>query len=348
MVRKTPSDRPWLIRVLGKWIWLLGLLPQFLDFLAAYLPRDLLPQSLTRFVEAGATWQATLALLTIGLLGSAYLVHRETQLEQEKLAHDLSALRNTYPKLSAAFHTPEGTPTDSLTIALLPVPDPPDFDSQVANKRRELLSQRPRPNDSAIPETLGTLAALALASAFSDPNPDFEHEVDEYLPRYRKYLIEKYEVALPRAFYTHPILLNTGTTAATSVILEIEMPSSYSPPEPHQLAKLEGLDEEFLDVVPIKPTEPKPTNPRFDHTSSFFTLPPSLDLLVPPPPDPNDSDLEQRVGRWYITYHVARIVPKRTYSELNSFPIWAPAAAPSSPWELTARIYCAELPSPLQ
>lgn len=328
-------------------MWLLGFLPLVLDYATTYVPRDALPQPISRLIQAGSTWTLSLVLLAIGLLASAYLVHREDLQNSTVLANELQALKHQEPALVVGLASQGGPPAPVIIIHLPPVSTPPDFDAQVEHRRQQLLALRPPPKDTSLPEYLGTLASFTLANALSDPNPRFEEEIREYLPLYRKFLIEKYEVRIPRAFEIHPIITNIGTTTATSVILEIQLPQAFEPPRPHQLAQLQYFDERLLDAFPHKPPEPKPSIERFGQDFLHYGLG-LLDEPTPGPSDPNDPEIHQREGRLYVTYHIPLIVPKRSFSDLNPFPIWAGSVVPPTTWHLTTALYCRELSSPLQ
>jgi hypothetical protein len=187
-----------------------------------------------------------------------------------------------------------------------------------------------------------------MLAAFSNPNPDYQAEIEEYVPKYRKYLVEKYEARLARAFLVKPVIVNSGTTTASSVLLELEMPPAYSRPESHQTAVLDGIDEEYADIVARKPLEPEPYKRYLSDSIPFHSSLFSDRDSIPLPPDPNEPEVIHRDSQWYVTYHVDRLIPKRTHSDLNPFPIWAGALAPSARWPITARIFCAELPSPIE
>ena len=83
----------WLGRVMKKLFWLMGLLPPLLGF-AVYLATHRQPPPLSHLLQWGLAPAASLSLLSIGLLVSAYLVHRETasQLDQ---AHQKLAIQSS-------------------------------------------------------------------------------------------------------------------------------------------------------------------------------------------------------------------------------------------------------------
>lgn len=78
----------WFWRVIKKGVWLAGGIPYLLDFIAAYIPADLVPTPLANYAELGITLQGSLVLLSAGIFVSVYLVHRETEIQfaESKLA----------------------------------------------------------------------------------------------------------------------------------------------------------------------------------------------------------------------------------------------------------------------
>jgi hypothetical protein len=69
----------WSWRVVKRGIWLLGFLPALLDYIAAYVPADYIPENVSTLLETGASPQGSLVLVAIGLLISAFLVHSKTE-----------------------------------------------------------------------------------------------------------------------------------------------------------------------------------------------------------------------------------------------------------------------------
>jgi len=69
----------WSSRVLKKGFWVLGLVPQLLDYISTYVPSQNIPAAIRNLLEKGGNWRLTLILVSIGLLVSAFLVHLETQ-----------------------------------------------------------------------------------------------------------------------------------------------------------------------------------------------------------------------------------------------------------------------------
>ena len=90
-MQSLPDRKPWLIRLVSKAFWLLGLGPLAIDILATYIPAGNVPPVVRQFLESGAKWNTTIILVCAGLLLSAYLIHREDIADldalQSKRAH---------------------------------------------------------------------------------------------------------------------------------------------------------------------------------------------------------------------------------------------------------------------
>lgn len=117
--------RYWLVRVLSKWIWVLGFLPLVLDYVSTYIPRRFIPETFLHILEEGAPLNFTIVLVSFGLLVSAYLVHREVQdrlssLEAEQASLTLSVTDIVFLHKEPVI-TLEGRFKDGLKSNGLPV-----------------------------------------------------------------------------------------------------------------------------------------------------------------------------------------------------------------------------------
>ena len=71
-------------------MWLAAGIPYLLDFIAAYIPANLVPLPLANYAESGITLQGSLILFSVGIFVSVYLVHQETEIKfaESRLAWD--------------------------------------------------------------------------------------------------------------------------------------------------------------------------------------------------------------------------------------------------------------------
>lgn len=74
----------WIWKIIKKWLWVLGLLPLFFDYIFTYIPNDYIPKAILDLTREGASWQLTGILIAIGFLISSFLVHEETRKEYEE------------------------------------------------------------------------------------------------------------------------------------------------------------------------------------------------------------------------------------------------------------------------
>ncbi len=255
----------WLAAILKKGIWFIGLVPQLLDLIFTYIPSRLIPSSLLNLIEAGGNWALTIVLVSIGLLISSYLVYKE-ELEASQAIQDYMALlANSRPDIEVGFRDLQGHLSNRIEFQLEPLPERPDIDELVAKEKERLLTSSPV--SPAVPPALSEFAkaAMTLASmAMEELNPNYREALDEYMIDFRKYIIAKYEIGLDRCLEIGPVLSNQGPKSATGIILQLQMPQEYEPPEEHQLATCPEFDEDLRRIYVQRPIPPSPTVSKFE------------------------------------------------------------------------------------
>jgi hypothetical protein len=98
----------WLVRVLRKGYWLVGVLPQVPQFLATCVPQRYLPSALLVFTSQGGHLSLTFVLAHLGMLLSTYLVHRETVAQERQLRREIATLQQSRPMFPSAAGIPAG------------------------------------------------------------------------------------------------------------------------------------------------------------------------------------------------------------------------------------------------
>lgn len=73
----------WIKKIIGKWLWVLGLIPLLFDYIFTYIPTHYIPKAILDLTKEGASWQLTGILIVIGFLISSFLVHEETRKEYQ-------------------------------------------------------------------------------------------------------------------------------------------------------------------------------------------------------------------------------------------------------------------------
>lgn len=334
----------WLGKVLKKWLWILGFLPMVLDYIATYIPDEYVPGYIQRIIDKGVGWQFTLVLVCLGLLISAFLVHLETQRALEECEQTRRENKSKQPCIIVGFLNEDKQLTKELQIRLKPLPPQPDFDVIVAKKREELLLKKPR-------ESIQTIALFL--------NPNYEQEVDEYLKKYRIYLVKRYEreVAKDRVRYIALAVENRGYSPANDISFELEMPRSYKRPAEHQIHN-PPPDEETLEQLGMSreeweewkcglPTEPQLVRDPF--RTDWVRLPfPRSDSSFQNMNEHNNGGpaYEVRQGKDYIVYTIKRLIQHRLVDDLEPFPVWLGDVEDQAVWEIPVRITCADIPEP--
>jgi len=352
----------WSWKVLTKGFWILGFVPQLLDYISTYVPTAYIPSSIRNLLEKGGNWQLTLVLVGIGLLVSAYLVHLETAQALKEQELRTCQLEDQQPYIVVGFQDTACHLVERLELQLNPLPPKPDFDALIADKRRQLLAKQ---RDH---EFSGGLAAPITVLALSKPNPHYEEEFERYLVEYRDYLLRQYEhtMAADRTRSLVPIARNEGQHPANSVTIELVMPKVYREPMAHQyreplltketVEKLGFTEEQvkqFEDQYACKPPpEPQMFISQLESPLSYaLPRPHSLSQSPAPPQECEKRNTsgpihEVRDGVCYIAYHIEQLVQHRPEDDFDPFFLWLGDVQHSTVWEIPVRITSADLRKP--
>lgn len=337
----------WLVRIFEKWAWLLGAIPLLTDYLAAYVPSGYMPAFVRSIVDQGIPWSITLAFLTIGLLISAYLVHREDNQRIRSLQVEVQRQSSIGPEIDVNLLFEGKGPKSEIEIPLAPMPTKADIDKLVEEKRSQLLENaEPSGNLQTPIEELGRLAQIAALAAMREPNSDYEEEVEDFIVEYRQYLEIKYDLRVDRAYSLTPYAINLGREPATSVTIEFTMPEEYERPAPHQQIKRDDLDETVLHLYSVPPREPRPYRDRFGIETPGVAASTLMGLFEKPSAPASGPYFEKSHKAWSIAYEVGQLVPKLPEKDLEPFWIWAGDVEPGDQWIIVSRVYAEELPEP--
>ena len=344
----------WLWRVLKKGFLLLGVLPQLLDYVSTYIPSQYIPSYVRDFLEKGGDWRLTSFLVGIGFLVSAFLVHLDTQRELRELEIRVRELEDQKPRITVGFQDETGHLTKTLRIQLRPLPPKPDLNALV-EKKRECLLKKWRDRHSA-PNTIASI----IESVNRGPNPHYEEDVEEYLPKYRSYLIRRYEqrVANDRTRSVVPVVQNEGHYPATDVTIEFTMPEAYREPARHQhpvpitgeiaqefgLTKEELLELEVQDLCELPP-EPQPSVSLVPPVPYSMLRPSSVDHIQEVS-NTSGPFHDIRDGVHYIAYSIEKLIQHRPEYGFEPFHIWLGEIEHCVTWEIPVRITSATLQEP--
>lgn len=329
-----------------KWIWALGFLPLILDYIATYMPSKYIPELVKSILDNGGNWIVTIVFVSFFFVISSYLVYIEIEKDKQYIQNRLDSIENLAPNINVGLKDINGNFTEEFVVRLKKIPPYPNFDEIIDDKRNQLLSKKQTntsnrlfKNDvSRIRSDFGSLTDTLA----SEPNPEYENEIDEYLINYRKFLLTKFEFELDRSFSFSPIVVNTGGSPATDVTIEIIMPHQYNKPDVHQSFDRREKDE-YAFLLESEPRKPKPTiNPFFD----LILTPNILSESAPVLDDLDEPFIEYRNGKWIITYTVNKLVPQYYEDEFAPFWIWVTHNVKSLIWDLKVKIYSSELREP--
>jgi hypothetical protein len=332
----------WSWKVLKKGVWVLGFVPQLLDYVSTYVPRKHVPDPILNLLEKGGNWQLTLVLVGVGLFASAYLVHLETiqaLAERERRIRELESQR---PDIVVGFQDSAGHLVKKLELQLNSLPPKPDFDTLVEAKRKELLAKRPSTRSRA------GLAAAIVSASFSRPNPHYENEVEQYLVEFREFLAIAYECTIDRAYAIHPIIENKGNHPANDVTIEFAMPADYKEPAEHQCFDRSTISPEDMEFYLQPPPKPKPFIDQLDMLRDVALPDLSNTILsrIEPPSSIGGPNHEQRDGIHYISYAIERLVQHRPEDDFNPFWLWLFDVNDSTVWEIPFTVTSADLRLP--
>lgn len=352
----------WSWRVVKKGVWLLGIVPQLLDWISIYVPAESTPSGIRSLLEAGGSWSVTFILAGLGLFVSVFLVHLDDKRVVAESERKIGEIEAKQPRLVVGLQDENGQPVRTLRIQLSSLPAKPEYDAALEKERERLLAKR---RDYLSP---GDVAAAVGRSLLGGGNPHYDEELERYLAEYRNYLVRKHERGLvadrTRAFTL--AVRNEGYRPANNLSIELAMPPKYGRPAEHQLHKpligAEEAEEVGLTVDELRelddahvcrrPSEPELTTSQLGALSFFDAIRPSPPWLeaagLPAALNPDAPTHDERAGTHFITYHVDQLVQHRRQWVFEPFFAWLGDADDSTAWEIQVKITCAELYEPVQ
>lgn len=331
----------WLYKVLTKWIWLIGILPAVLDIISTYISEDKTPTIIKRIIEDGINWNLTILAFSLGFIISSYLVYSEDLKKRDETIKALKEKLEVKPNIDIGFEHNAGL-VKQKKFMLAPNPKKPNLKLKVEKKKRELLSNKGQKNIDPI-----VLLRSGKTPKDIKINSDYDTEIEVYLEKYKRYLIQCYESELNRALSLKPIIINEGGISATDVTIEIIMPEGTSKPKPHQDFRYEWNDHSLRPSRVEKPPEPQPY--ILENVDSVQVSSHILDTQRKPQkigPDPNAPKHKEENDKWIIFYEIEKLVPQKKYAALKPFGIWAGDVKDNTTWKLPVTFYSSELKAP--
>lgn len=272
----------------------------------------------------------------------------------QELQDRIREIETRRPNVSVGFQDDTGHLVKRMKFELRPLPESPDLDSLIEEKRRRLLGRQP--------------AAGSPSALVNWTNSQYLNEVEQYLLSYRPFLHRQYEyrLALDRTRFIVPAVENSGNSTATALQVELFMPEAYEAPLIHQFhPDLRGLEEirgysveELRELKEIgenilldAPQEPQPFNGWQSVMEEAFGavryLSPPTSSVISSTQESDNTDgpvEETRNGSKVIVYKVERLVQGRREDAFEPLWMWLGGIKHSVIWEIPIRITCAELP----
>jgi hypothetical protein len=308
-----------------------------------------MPSLILVMLEEGGTWSLTGVLFLLGFVISAFLVHYDVFLELEEKKQEIETLQNLKPVLELGLSEDGESSHGDLFITLKPVPIQPDYETLIAEKRKELLAKKSRPNSS----TIGPLFTVLNAALRGVENLNYESEVEAYLIEYRDYLKQQFErlLVIDRLREIYPSIRNNGNATATSIIIELCFPSKCEQPTWEQEKHLIFMREQGAKEG-LPPQEPNP------YTILGMNLAPVNDKINLPLSF-NDTSTPSRVrnvqGPQYshdginftAKYTIAKLVPQQDETEFEPIKLWLGGIKATESWTIITKFYADQLPNRL-
>lgn len=278
-------------------------------------------------------------IFIIGLIYSNYKVYQDAALEKEKLINKLLILENKLPKIKIGFL--KGTDiTQVLAIELKPITTVPDYDQLIKKEHERLLSNLvTHERNSEINDRLN-MNWLHL----SQINKDYEKDIVNYLPKYRKYLIEQYYYYIHKTHLLpiHPVVQNVGSGSADNLHLEFHIPSIFRIANENEIRWLSSEAEEYYRH--IKPKKPILYKNILDIAASSIPAIYSLPSVQHIPQDIEGPSFEKGTNSYNILlYKIKSINPKFIEKNIDPFFLWLDEIKINSTIEIPVIVYASNL-----
>ena len=316
----------WLKKLLTKLVVVIGLLPFIFDIFYTYFLEDNTPLLISQLHRIVASFPNNLIILLISLLISSFLVFRGSNSSE-------------VTEIKAGFNFKEKTYFKQLSIKLSPSPDENEVNKLIDKELLELRKEFEA-------ENLNPAGLKKNLLGLSKRNENFNEEIEEYINKYKAFLKEYYEALMGKGFLITPILKNIGDIPATKITVEIIMPENYSLPKPHQIYMDSDEREIFLENLENSlPRKPKKFHDQFmTYIPSYTSLIDKINYGNEIIENPTKTKID---NKWKFAYEIDSLVPKKESINLEPISIWAGYITSNETWEITIRIFAAELSRPI-
>ncbi|MBM3180813.1 MAG: hypothetical protein FJZ86_10715 [Chloroflexi bacterium] len=284
-------------------------------------------------------------IFSVALIIGGYSAFAGLLKEYGELDQKFHELEEKKPNIVVGFRENSNLLNRSVELNITTLSAKPDFDKWVKEKYEKLT--RYESIDSSL---IGLTRAIA-GLANSEPNPNYKHELENYLREYREYLVDIYECGIDRAFEVNIAVENKGSYPANNVSVELTMPREYKPSKKHQEFDRKTTLRRQIESHLHEPIEPESHINRLNSLASFGVYLPGFDSITPVNSNDNSNTngpyIEEREGSYVITYTIDKLIQHRPEKEFDPFWVWLGEIEESDIWEIPVRITSAELREPL-
>ena len=269
-------------------------------------------------------------IFVISFVIASYLTFRDLYLDYFSLYQENLKIEQSKPILEFGFINNKNDIVKELNISLGKNPPKPNINETINKKRQELLI------DST--ESIGPVYLFS--------NDKYLLEIEPYLDKYRKFLEDRYECEIDKAFLIPFSIHNPGSIPATDINIEIRMPKQYNIPEKHQKFDRKIIAKNEISYYLHEPKEPSPTIDSLLHLPNY-SIPyfdDHNDIIVDQSniQGPYFDEIEDTI---YISYKIRKLVQHTNYNKLDPIWLWLGDIDHSEVWQLETKITCSEIPN---
>jgi len=257
------------------------------------------------------------------------------------------------PILVLKISNGEDEPDQKITLLLTPLPEKPDTENAIENKRKELL-ERIEDNESKSGEkSLGLISELIRVE-----KQGWSDRVEEYLEKYRIYLNDVWANAvLDYRYMELSLVLENRVRPASNVVIQLEFPKDFPFP-PNYITYLvrmnnisldDGKGGSFTEKHEVEPPE-QPNPYMSDKARSYLVKRADYYSLRNEKIDIGEIeiDLQKRKGRTFTTFHFDSVLHNLASDNFPPIIMWLLDIKSGKSWVLPYQIYANELPEPIE
>jgi hypothetical protein len=244
------------------------------------------------------------------------------------------------PEIVVGFLGEGGEISQTLNLQVQPVPEKPNIEERVHQKRIELLEKkRTFESETPTPGEGKTELERTMSLAMFYSINTYEKRIEEYLNEYRGYLEDADTFSLINDRYVRLEPIIRSNSPVSSVKLEVMVPEAFPFPtwNAYHLREIyQRTGGHFEDSS--EPIEPE----VFDDAAPTMQIPYSYNL-----PDSSharneiffdDLDVEKRKNMYLVKYHIDGLIPFQNEA-LHPIDVWLGSISQPMSWDIPVKVY---------